>query len=660
MTTLYYDTETYSETSLSLGVHRYSEDPFAEIMIEQWAINDGPVGVNDLANGEQSIWTIYDPEDFDEIVMHGSMFDRTMLRAVGGIDIPVRLIHDTQAQARAHGLPGGLDKLCGIFKVPEELAKHKTGKNLIQLFCKPRPKNFKLRRATRATHPAEWQQFLDYAGGDIEAMRYLKPRLPTWNYPREHALWELDQKINDRGFFVDKELASAAIATIADVREEVNAETFDQTDGRLRSTTQRDALLSELLLEHGIKLPDMQQGTLERRLEDPDLPGPARALIEQRLLVSGTSTSKYRKVLDATCDDGRLRGMLNYCGAARTKRWSGAIFQPQNLPRPDMPVQEILDGIELMKQGLAWTMLDEPGRLAWNALRGLIVAPPGKKIVQADFSQIEARVLPWLAGAQWKLDAFRAFDAGTGPDLYKVGAARILGKDPADIDKYERQLHGKVPELACGYGGASGAFASMVQVLRMEPLPPDVVAEVVRVWREANPEIANWTDGLWVRLENAAREAICNPGRIVEVGYVAFEKWRNWLKMRLPSGGWLSYADPHFFDHPHGGPNSICFWGINSYTKRWERLYTYGGKLSADATQATARELLAYNFQHIEDQGFPIVLQVHDEVITEPVDDPNYSVNNLVAALTRRPPWVDDKLPISADGFEAYRYRKED
>jgi len=661
VTTLYYDTESYCETPIAAGVHRYAEDPFAEIMLESWAIDDGPVAVNDLTAGEQSVWTIFDPEDFDEIVIHNSMFDRTMVRTVGGIDIPVRLIHDTMVQARAHGLPGGLDKLCSIFRVPEELSKHSVGKKLIQLFCKPRPKSFKLRRATRLTHPKEWEEFKAYAGGDIEAIRYLKPRLPRWNYPdREHALWEIDQRINDRGFFVDQELAHAAIATIADVKAEVNAETFDQTDGRLHSTTQRDKLLEELLLEHGVRLPDMQQGTLERRLEDPDLPMAAKALIEQRLLVSGTSTAKYQKALDAVCEDGRLRGSLQFCGAARTKRWSGQIFQPQNLPRPDMPVEEVLDGIELMKSGMAWTMHDEPGRLAWNALRGLVIASPGRKIVQADFSQIEARVLPWLAGAQWKLDAFRAFDEGRGPDTYVVGAARILGISIEEVTKALRQMYGKVPELACGYGGASGAFASMVEVLRMEPMSPDVVATIVREWREANPEIANWTDGLWVRLEEGAREAIQSPGRTVEVGYVVFEKWRNWLKMRLPSGGWLSYADPHFYDHPHGGPNSLCFWGVNSYTKRWERLYTYGGKLSADATQATARELLAYNFEHIEEQGFPIVLQVHDEVITEPVDDPNYSVNNLVAALTRRPPWIDDKLPISADGFEAYRYRKED
>lgn len=658
---LYLDTETFSATPIKPGVYKYAEDPFAEIMLESWAIDDGPVSVIDRTAGEPSIWTTFDPEDFDAIVMHSSQFDRTMFRIVDGVEIPVHLIHDTEAQARAHGLPGGLDKLCGIFRVPEELAKQQGGRNLIQLFCKPRPKNMKQRRATRLTHPAEWEEFKSYAGGDIHAMRYIKGKMPTWNYPnREHPLWCLDQRINDRGFFVDQDLCTAAIATIDQVRAETNAETLETTEGRVPKATQRDKLMEELLLEHGVKLPDLKQTTLEKRLEDPDLPDVAKVLIQQRLLVSGTAITKYQTSLDAVCDDGRLRGTLMYCGAARTKRWAGRIFQPQNLIRPDMPVEEILDGIELMKLGTANILHDDPNRLAWNAVRGIVIAEPGNKLVQADFKQIEARVLPWLAEAQWKLDAFRAFDEGRGPDLYRVGAARIRRITIEEVDKYIRQMYGKVPELACGYGGSVGAFHAMSVQLGAQLLPYHETKEIVDDWREANPEIANWTDGLWVRLENAARAAINAPGKTFEAGpYIRFEKWRNWLRMELPSGGFLSYADPHYFDHPKGGPNSLCFWGLNSYTKRWERLYTYGGKLSADATQATARELLAYNLHHI-DEEYPIVLQVHDEVITETPDDPRYSVDGLVARLIRRPPWIDDKLPVSADGFEAYRYRKED
>jgi DNA polymerase len=281
--------------------------------------------------------------------------------------------------------------------------------------------------------------------------------------------------------------------------------------------------------------------------------------------------------------------------------------------------------------------------------------------VQGDLAQIEARVLPWLANQQWKLEAFRAFDLGTGPDLYLVGAARILKKRIEEITKALRQLFGKVPELACGYGGAEGAFRAMAEGLGMI-LPEDVQpAEIVAGWREANYEIANWDDGFWVRLEAAARNAVLYPGTTFEAGeHIRFVMWRRWLKMELPSGGFLSYADPHIADHKYGGPNALCFWGINNYTRKWERLYTYGGKLSADATQSTAREIFAYNWQHVEDEGFPIVLRVHDELVTEPIDDPAYSVERLVKAITRRPPWLDERMPLAAGGFEAQRYRKDD
>jgi DNA polymerase len=658
---LFYDLESFSATPIASGVHRYADDPFAEIMVESWAIDDGPVCVADRTAGEKGPFDEYRPEDFDAIVIHQSDFDRTVNRLVRGLEIPVHLIHDTAVQARSHGLPGGLDKLCAIFRVPEGLAKHSDGKKLINLFCKPRPKSFKLHRATRLTHPKEWAEFLSYAGGDIHAMRYLKAKLPTWNYPnREHPLWCLDQTINDRGFKVDLDLAHAAIATVDEAKAIADAQTQADTEGRLRSTTQRDALLAELLLEHGVRLPDLTATTIERRLEDPDLPDAVKDLLSQRLMTSSTSTSKYRKILDAVSSDGRLRNSLLFCGAPRTKRDSGRLFQPQNLPRPDMPVEAVEQGIGLMKAGLAAIMHDEPMRLAWNALRGLIVAGEGKKIVQADLSQIEARVLPWLAGEEWKLEAFKRYDAGTGPDLYLVGAARITGKDIAAIDNYMRQAYGKVPELACGYGGAAGAFNTFAKLYNLD-LPLHEVQEIVRAWREANPAIANWDDGLWVKLEQAARQAINNPGRTFEAGeHIAFERWRNWLKMILPSGGFLSYADPRIQEHPHGGPNSITFMGVNSYTRKWERLYTYGGKLSADATQSTAREIFAYNWQHAEDEGFPIILRCHDELVTEPPDNPKYSVERLIAAITRRPPWIDDRLPLAASGFSAMRYGKDD
>jgi DNA polymerase len=669
---LFLDSETYSEVPINNGTYAYASCPKIEVMIESWAIDDGPVHVSDLTAGEPGPLDLFDVDDFEWIVIHGGngpTFDRIVMKVAGRADIPPEKIWDTAVQARSHGLPGGLDKLCGIFNVPEALAKHKDGKKLIQLFCKPRPKNIKLRRATRTSHPVEWQRFLSYAGGDIHAMRYLFKTLPRWNYPtREHGLWVLDQKINERGFLVDVELAEAAIAMMADEKQITDAQTKAATEGRISSTTQRDKLLKELCIEHGVTLPDLTGDTIERRLEDENLPGPVKELLRQRLLTSSTSTAKYSKILKAKSDDDRMRGSLLFCGAPRTKRWSGKIFQPQNLPRPDMDQDQIAREIEWLLAGQLDRIM-EPIRLSWNALRGLIIAEKGKKIVQADLAQIEARVLPWLAREEWKLDAFTKYDMGLGPDLYYVGAARLLSiirnetVSPEEIDKALRQAYGKVPDLACGYGGASGAFAQFAALYRVD-MAPDEVATAVRTWREGHRAIADWDTGFWKQLDDAARLAIQHRGEWFDAGrYIRFKRINEWLVMRLPSGGFLSYAHPRIVPDPRKGRfegrDTISFMGIDAYTKRWTQLYTYGGKLSADATQATAREILAYNLPHVEEK-YPIILQVHDEVVTETPDDPEWNVDDLVARLTRRPPWIDDKLPLAAGGFEAYRYRKDD
>jgi DNA polymerase len=666
---LYLDIETFSEVPINNGTHAYAEN--AEVMIVSYAIDDGPVHVFDRTDFGKRIpaagpmmpvvveRALADPNCI--VVIHNSGFDRTVLRH-NFTPIDPERIHDTMVQAMSHGLPGGLAKLCQIFKVPEEIAKHQGGKELIQLFCKPTPKNQKVRRRTGQTDPDKWQQLLDYAGGDIHAMRYLYKTMPRWNYPtREHPLWVLDQKINDRGFKVDLDLAASAIETVKLVAAEKNAETVEQTEGRMKSTRQRDALLKELLYEHGVTLPDLTGNTIERRLEDENLPEPVKELLRNRLMVSSTSTAKYNKILKGASKDGRLRGGLQFSGAMRTKRWSGRLFQPQNLPRPNMDADEIEFAIRAFKSRGAHVILDDPMRAAWNALRGLIVADEGRKLVQADLAQIEARMLPWLAGEQWKLDAFQQYDLGLGPDLYYLGAARLLRIPVEEVTKAQRQGWGKVPDLACGYGGADGAFAQFAALYRVD-MEPWEVHEAIRLWREAHPAIADWDNGLWAKLDRAAREAIHNPGKIVAAGdYIHFEKWRNWLKMHLPSGGFLSYASPHIIEDPRRpGSDTVSYMGVNNYTKKWERITTYGGKLSADATQSTARELLAANMQRIEDAGYPIILLVHDEVVTEPIDSPAYDVQSLVKLLTHRPDWIDDKLPLNAGGFEAYRYRKDD
>lgn len=649
---LWLDLETYCEVPITNGTHAYAEA--AEVMLTQYAIDDGePVVKEGLA---EELPMLIDMADQVWICSKDG-FDRIILK-YQGIEIPLEKCFDVATQALSHGLPAGLDKLCKIMGLPPELQKM-DGKPLIQLFCKPRPKNQKLRRATKETHPVEWERFLNYAGSDIIAMREVQRRLPKINYPdREHELWQLDQRINDRGMRVDLGLARAAIKTVGEAKKILDSRTQEITDDQLRSTTQRDQLLQLALKDYGVALPDMQAATIERRLEDPDIPEGLLELLRMRLQTSTTSNAKYNRLLKAVSSDGRLRGALQFSGAARTKRWSGKVFQPQNLPRPDMSADDIELGIAALLAGGAHLVWDEPIKLCSNAIRGCIVAEPGKKLVVSDLAQVEARVLPWLAGEQWKLEAFAAYDRGEAPDNYIMAYSRGFGVEPEDVDKDGRQI-GKVSELSCGYGGAYAAWISMGALYGFD-LPRHQVNEIVTAWRLAHPAICDWDTGLWKLLDDAARNAIQNPGKTFNAGkHIRFERYREWLRMQLPSGGWLNYAAPAIIEDPRRpGETCVSYMGVNNYTKKWERLTTYGGKLSADATQATAREIMACNLPGIEEEGYLPVLLVHDEVVTEVPDTEDYTVTRLNELLTTKHPWMEG-LPLAAGGFEAYRYRKD-
>jgi len=687
----FFDTETFSETPLQRGTHAYAVG--AEIMVCSWASGmEEKAKVADLTN-DFGIGTLPFPEEVLDALAtpwvqivgaNFGNFDRTLLRYARGIVVDPERIIDTQVQALSHGLPGGLDKLGEIFNVADEDAKIKEGKSLIQLFCKPRPKNMEVRRATKRTHPIEWQRFLEYARVDIPAMRHVYRHAPKWNYPGkpngnqmapERALWCLDQKINDRGFAVDRELATAAVNAVNKAQKELNRRTVDLTTGEVEKASQRDRLLKHLLSEWGVELPDMTKSTLERRVNDENLPDAVRELIAIRLEASATSTSKYTALLNGVSEDGRLRGTMQFCGASRTGRWAGRIFQPQNLPRPNMKSHDIATGIDALKQGVAHLLYDNPIALASNAIRGSIVAEPGNKLVIADLSNIEGRVAAWLAGEKWKIQAFKDYDTFVfddegqhvwvpdkdgkmvwkrkGPDLYLVTAANVLSKPIEEVTDYDRQASGKTPELACGYGGAAGAFNSMALLYGLY-LHDTEVARIVDGWRDANQKIVKY----WEKLNTAMWLAVTEGGEH-RAGKIAFDKVGNWVRMRLPSGRFLCYADAKIIPDPRWKHRqTLSYMGLNSYTRKWERLTTYGGKIFENACQAVARDVLANGMILCEDNGYPIVLDIHDEIIAETLDNDNYSVKTMAGYMSRVPDWADDDLPLSAAGFETYRYRK--
>lgn len=686
MQKLWLDLETFSEIPIKNGIHVYAEG--VEIMLFAWAIDEGPVNVHDLT-ADYNLPTRLLTALSDESVLiyaHNSHFDRTVLRhAHPRLTPDVTRWRDTMVQALAHGLPGALGALCEVLGVPQDKSKGKEGKSLIQLFCKPRPKNSKLRRATSKTHPEEWRRFVAYAGLDIEAMREVYKRLPKWNYQgTELALWHRDQQINDRGVCMDVQLTQAAIEAVDLEQKRLAKRTQVMTDGEVQAATQRDALIKHIVESYGVELPDMQRSTLERRITDPDLPSAVKELLAIRLQASTTSTSKYKSLMKGVSSDGRLRGTLQFCGASRTGRWAGRLFQPQNLPRPSLEQEQIDEGIEALKAGCADLLFDNIMELTSSALRGCIMAPPGKKLVVSDLSNIEGRKLAWLAGEQWKLNAFREYDEGTGPDLYKLAYARAFNISPDNVDKYQRQI-GKVMELGLGFGGGVAAFLTFALVYGLDldelanaalpNIPRDVIREakswydesvkrkstyglservfiacdsLKRLWRRAHPETCDF----WYELERTVRAAIATPQKTLYCGYLKIRRDGAWLRIQLPSGRALCYPSPSI------EKGNITYQGVNSYSRKWQRLKTYGGKLVENVTQAAARDVLAGNIPLIEDAGYSIVLTVHDEVICEAPDTDDFNDKALSALLSTNPEWAPD-IPLNAGGFEAYHYRKD-
>lgn len=576
---LYCDLETYSPVPLTQGTHAYAEQ--AEVMLFTYALDDSPAQCWDLTAGERMPRDLHDSL-FDDDVMtvwqNGGMFDRVVLRhAMPEIyqGVPIERWYDTRVQALAHSLPGGLDKLCQIFKVAEEDAKL-DGKALINLFCKPPAKNLKRGRATRHTHPTEWEAFKHYAKQDIPSMRAVHKKMPTWNYQGgEMALWYLDQAVNMRGVQMDTDLAAAAIRAVEKAQKTLAARTVELTNGEVARATQRDKLLAHLLAEYGVDLPDLTKSTLERRIDDPNLPWALRELLAIRLQAATTSTSKYKTLIKGVSSDGRLRGTLQFNGASRTGRWAGRLFQPQNLPRPTLKQDAIDFGIESLKADCADLLHDNVMELTSSAIRGCIVAPIGRKLVVADLSNIEGRMLAWLAGERWKLKAFADYDTyqlndqgeripdgkgdflRVGHDLYKLAYSKSFGIDPADVTKDQRQV-GKVQELALGYEGGVGAFLTFAAAYNLDleamaeeaegAIPADVWEEArgmlewtkkkrrstfgltdrawmvcesfKRSWRRAHQAVADF----WCDVDLAVRLAIDSPGVTYNVADPDFQR----------------------------------------------------------------------------------------------------------------------------------------
>lgn len=696
---IHLDFETYSETPIKHGTYRYLAD--CEAMVLAYAFDEEPVQVWDITVDPRMPHDLEMmlEDDGEVITAHNAMFDRGVFNLSKNLRRPIRLERwrCTMVRALSHSLPGGLELLCELMNVPVDMRKMAIGRQLVQLFCKPRPKNSTIRRATRFTHPEEWAQFIEYARYDVEAMRVLHHKLPKWNYSdvpgtvgaRELALWHRDQRINDRGMCVDVPMAKGVIAAVDKEQARLKLAGEDATYGGVESLTQRDVLLEYILRDYGIELPDLKGSTLERRIQDPDLPIELRDLLALRLQSVTTSTSKYRALIRGVSDDGRLRGTMQFNGASRTGRNTGRVFQPLNMPRPDKAYKpdDIEAFIASAKEDLADLAFPDIMGVASTSIRGTIIAPPGRKLIVSDLSNIEGRMAAWLSGEEWKLQAFRDFDNGIGADLYKVAYAKSFRIEPEEVDDGDQRQVGKVQELMLQYEGGVGAFVTGAATYRIDlekmaeaaydTLPTDTRKEAEeflawaikekrptyglserafvtcetfkRLWRRAHPNIAS----NWKQLKETVGEAIAGPGRTLTCRRLKIRVDGKWLRIVLPGGRALCYSAPRVNDR-----GDLSYMGMNQYTRQWSRIKTYGGKLLENITQAASRDGLTDAEEPVEKAGYNIVLTVYDELATETPDTPEYTPAGLGAIMTKPYTWAPD-LPLAYKAFETYRYRKD-
>jgi DNA polymerase len=678
---LWLDLETRSPIPLKRGISCYAQK--AEIIMVQWAVDDGPITVEDIIPPSSEL--ISAVKLADEVWAHGSEFEAQVLATTNWWPrITPAKWRCTMALARMHGLPGALAKLSDIFKLGLE-GKDERGYQLIQLFCIPRADGL---YNDKHSHPKQWAEFREYGASDITSMRAVYRKCPKWNAtPRMWRVWHLDQKMNAKGVAVDLKLCEGALTAVEKAKRKLKNRTAAISLGvaDLESTTQRNRLLA-YCEEFGVTLPDLTADTVERSLEDESLPDHVKELLRIRQDASKSSGAKYKRAITQQVN-GRLRNLLVFCGAMRTGRWAGRTFQPQNLPRPKHAAWDIDLAIDAFRSGTikAYTKHDILG-LANSSLRGIMVSADGRRLVAADLANIEGRKMAWLAGEKWKLAAFAAYDRKEGPDLYKVAYARSFNINPTEIggDDDPRRQIGKVQELALQYYGGVGAFCSMADTygLRLDELAkaawpgiprpvkdraranferaskrrrtyglPErewmVCEALVLMWRDAHPAIV----AFWSVCEHALSMAVRNPGKTYRAGRVAFDRQQNWLRIRLPSGRYLSYPAPRVGEH------ETSFVGVDPYTKQWKRISTYSGKIAANITQASSADLLMDGMVAADDAGYEPVLSVHDEIICEPPDEDGYNDAGLSRLMIESSPWAAG-LPLAAKGFTSNRYAK--
>ena len=657
MSRLSVDIETFSSVDLSKsGLYRYVQASDFQVLLLAYSLDGQPVQVVDLAQGEQIplhiVQALFDPSV--EKRAWNAAFEWYCLGRYFGLPQDQLLAWLNQwkcsmIHAYYCGYPGNLAAAGEAVGIPADRKKLSVGSALIRTFCIPctPTKSNGYRTRTLPHHePEKWELFKQYNAGDVVAEMAIAEKLDAFPVPeQEWQLWRLDMRINERGVECDRQMVESAIRILNTETEALITEAVRLTG--VENPNSRDQLLAWLQEETGEELTDLRKNTVAKMVERIE-PGKARRVLEIRQELSKSSTKKYAAMLETICDDGRIRGLFQYYGANRTGRWASRLVQVQNLPRNDLPGIETARACTVRGDLAALKALygSIPDTLS-QLIRTALIARPFTCLHIADFSAIEARVLAWLAGEQWRIDVFR-----THGKIYEASASQMFGVPIEQITKgSELRQKGKIAELALGYQGGVGALISM-GALDMG-LSEDELPEIVERWRNANRAIVEF----WRNIEGAALHAVQTGEAVGLRGLVIAREMdartgQDFMTIRLPSGRKLYYPRPHIVENQFGRP-AVHYYGLEG--GKWTVLSTYGGKLTENVVQAISRDCLANAMVKLDAAGFEIVMHVHDEIVAEVEGD---RLGEMLAIMREPIPWAPG-LPLDAAGFISDFYMKD-
>lgn len=638
------DIETYSSTNLNrTGVYRYADSDDFELLLFGYAVDFGPVTVIDLTQGEQIPPKIIKALDNPQIIKSAfnAQFERVCLSRFVGHRLKPAGWHCSRVWSATLGLPLSLRDVGIVLGLPRQ--KITAGKELVRYFCTPcKPTKANQNRTRNQPYhaPDKWQQFKQYNQRDVEVEMEITQKLSRFPVPQtEWQNYWMDQDINDRGIKIDQQLVDNAIKCQTEFHDQYLQKAKELTG---LANPNSPLQLKDWLSQQGVQVDSLSKAAVSQLLQKTT--GKVHQVLALRQLLSKSSVKKYQAMQKAKCKDGRVHGLLQFYGANRTGRWAGRLVQVQNLPRNSMP--DLETARELVKQGnfTALAMLyDSIPDVLSQLIRTAFIPKENCHFYVADFSAVEARVIAWLSGEEWRQKAF-----AHNEDIYCASASQIFGVPVVKhgINGNLRQK-GKIAELALGYGGSIGALKAMGAAKL--GLKEDELPQLVDMWRQASPHIVRF----WWDIDKAAKS--CIKTHLPQASHgMKFTYRSGCLFLRLRSGRSLCYPQPKIGVNRFGS-ESITFKGINT-VKKWSRIETYGAKLVENIVQATSRDLLAEAMHRLEAAGNPVVIHIHDEAVIDAPTD--YSLEKIVKIMTKVPTWADG-LILNAAGFVGDFYKKD-